>query len=71
MKPQITLASACVAIAIICVGVGAAAEWGGPSGRWPWSRYWLRHTRKSRRSVFVLCLGVALATFAAAFVLHI
>jgi hypothetical protein len=29
MKPQITLASACVAIAIICVGVGAAAEWGG------------------------------------------
>ena len=182
MKPQITLASACVAIAIICVGVGAAAEWGGGVGalamvalfgtvifvvaikddvsrawafaaiapavvpflllgfvgagavvspdmrysqRWEgvldalhvtslmasgplgiivtlaaednypqdhdwvygsllagvaaaqWfgvfriGQYWLRHTRKSRRSVFVLCLGVVLATFVAACVLHI
>lgn len=182
MKPQITLASACVAIAIICVGVGAAGEWGGGVGalamvalfstvifvvaikgdvsrawafaaiapavvpflllgfvgagavvspdmrysqRWegvldslhvaslmasgplgiivtlaaednyPWDcdweygsllagvaaaqwfgafrvgQYWLRYARKSRRSAFVLCLGVTLVTLAAAYVLHV
>lgn len=33
MKPKTTPATAsCVAIAIICVGVGAAAEWGGGVG---------------------------------------
>ena len=182
MKPQITLASACVVIAVICLGVGAAAEWGGGVGalatvalfgtvifvvaikgdvsrawafaaiapaavpflllgfvgagavvspdmrysqRWEgvldslhvtslmasgplgiivtlaaednypqdhdwvygsllagvaaaqWfgafriGQYWLRYAGKSRRSAFVLCLGVTLVTFAAAFVLHI
>jgi len=34
-------------------------------------QYWLRYAGKSRRSAFVLCLGVTLVTFAAAFVLHI
>ena len=33
MKPQTTPATAvCVAIAIICVGAGSAAEWGGGVG---------------------------------------
>ena len=46
----------------------AAAQW---FGVFRIGQYWLRHTRKSRRSVFVLCLGVVLATFVAAYVLHI
>ena len=46
----------------------AAAQW---FGVFRIGQYWLRHTRKSRRSAFVLCLGVTLVTFAAAFVLHI
>jgi hypothetical protein len=46
----------------------AAAQW---FGVFRIGQYWLRHTRKSRRSVFVLCLGMVLGTFVAAFVLHI
>lgn len=39
----------------------AAAQW---SGVFRIGQYWLRHTRKSRRSAFDLSLGVTLVTFA-------
>jgi hypothetical protein len=52
---------------LLLAGV-TAAQW---FGVFRIGQYWLRYAGKSRRSAFVLCLGVVLVTFGAAFVLQI